>query len=459
MTTIAKTYKTALYILFALTCLTTRGGQTGSLNRVRIGPFFEYGQNEAGKHTFALRPLFSRVTTVDATNSTTEILWPISSFSNLNDHFRWRVAMAFGSDSDLKDDSSRYSFWVLPLYTQGRSFEGCSYRAIFPVYGKMVRLFDMEDIYFCMFPLYGRYRTSKGDTRQYAPWPFYRRSTNDKTDDARHSFFPFYGTHDTNRQNNKYILWPFWTEQEFIQEGNHGYAKMLFPVYAVTSTEKQHGWMAIPPFIGYSEMPGKNASRLRAPWPFVLIDHGPMERRAFWPVWGKKDTDGNRHSWYAIWPFLGGYGQELPGQTFKSRYLVPFYYSASRQLSDKKGVSESRYSRIWPLYSYRRQNEDAMLRIADLWPIQHGDAVERNWAPFWTLYTHKTRGESTENEILWGLAKWGHDYNGTTYGSIAGIFSWKCKKRYNEDLCSDSCEISDTPMNADTDKGATDDNP
>jgi hypothetical protein len=43
------------------------------------------------------------------------------------------------------------------------------------------------------------------------------------------------------------------------------------------------------------------------------------------------------------------------------------------------------------------------LRVLALWPLKHTPAVERNWAPLWSLYSRERVGDGIESELLWGL--------------------------------------------------------
>jgi hypothetical protein len=40
--------------------------------------------------------------------------------------------------------------------------------------------------------------------------------------------------------------------------------------------------------------------------------------------------------------------------------------------------------------------------------MKNTPAVERNWAPLWSLFTWRRQGSEVESELLWGLLRWGH---------------------------------------------------
>lgn len=404
-------------------CVSRADDTEGGAWRFRLGPVLEFGRDAAGVRTTAVRPLFSRVADPATRETLTEVIWPVAAAVRRDEQLYWRVVCALGSDADTTDPASRYSFWLLPVYTQGRSREGHDYAALFPLYGTIDQVMWMQDLTFVLFPLYLRYRTGQTE-REYMPWPFFRRAERDDGD-VRYSFFPFYGSSATTEQTGRYVFWPFWTEQVFRRDGQRGEAQMLFPIYASVHTEKEHGWMALPPFFGYSENLSNGVSRLRCPWPFIQIENGPVQRRSYWPVWGESRDD-DRRDWYAFWPLISGERHETPTQLFTSTQLVPFFYSQTR-LKRRNGeiIDRTHYARIWPIYSFRQTEATSSLRIAELWPVQHGGAVERNWAPFWTWYACITKGAACDRELLWGLVRWGGDGMGGRYGQLAGMVSWQ----------------------------------
>jgi hypothetical protein len=423
MSTSAKTSSVVLLVAALLGGAGRADETAAGAWRFRLGPVVEFGRNAEGVRTAAVRPLFSRVTDPAAREAVTDVLWPVASASRRDDRLRWRVGLALGSDADTTDPESRYSFWLLPVYTQGRSLTGHDYAALFPLFGDIDQVLWMEDVTFAFFPLYARYRSGHTDN-EYRPWPFYRRAVRDDGD-VRNSFFPLYGSSVTAEQTGRYVFWPFWTEQVFNGEKNHGSAEMLFPVYASVHTEREQGWMVLPPFFGRSVNLSNGLSRVRCPWPFVQLENGPIQRRSFWPAWGERRIDDQR-DWYAVWPLIGGERHESPTRLFTSTQVVPFYYSQTRsRLRGGEVVSRTHYERIWPLYSFRQEGMISQLRIAEFWPVQHGGAIERNWAPFWSWYVRAENGPACDRDLLWGLARWGTDGEGGRYGQLAGAVSWR----------------------------------
>ncbi len=81
---------------------------------------------------------------------------------------------------------------------------------------------------------------------------------------------------------------------------------------------------------------------------------------------------------------------------------------------DGNGVTTevfSRYFKFWPLFSYQRNEDILRFRALALWPIKNAPAIERNWAPLWSLYARERDGGRVETEVLWGLYRRQHSKN------------------------------------------------
>ncbi len=400
--------------------------------RFRLGPFLEFGRNEAGVEMRAVRPLYSSVTSAADDSGVRDVAWPAASFYRRGSHETGRILIAGWSIGSDAGADVRRSRWLFPLYMSGRTREDFSYQACFPFYGDIPELFSIQDIHFFLFPFYLRYRTSQTQ-RQFMPWPFVRRAERDDGD-IRYSFFPLYGSVKTDGMVQSYVFWPFWTQQMFEQEGRRGRAEMLFPIYARVKTESERSWMALPPFIyqgGVSNKTGVSTCT-RAPWPFVVHESGPgYTRESYWPVYGTKThtmRDSRARETYVLWPFINSESSSRPGVLFTSDRCFPFYFSDERVVAAGNGreAARDRYTRVWPLWSYQTKNDRFRLRLLELWPMKNGGGIERNWAPFWTWFVRTGAGASVrDTDVLWGLARWGETPQGGRYGQVSGLFSWR----------------------------------
>jgi hypothetical protein len=77
---------------------------------------------------------------------------------------------------------------------------------------------------------------------------------------------------------------------------------------------------------------------------------------------------------------------------------------------------------VWPLFAYREADGAFAFETLALWPQQHGGGITRCWSPFWTLYERNgNRDGAVDNDVLWGLARWGRGAKDERYFSLFGL--------------------------------------
>ncbi|MFU8780053.1 MAG: hypothetical protein ACNA71_03400, partial [Kiritimatiellia bacterium] len=116
---------------------------------------------------------------------------------------------------------------------------------------------------------------------------------------------------------------------------------------------------------------------------------------------------------------ISGRRTERPAEVLTRFRILPLWYYENVQKKVSADVTEaedvaslgagaesvSRYMRLWPLGVYRRADGHSLTRIPDLWPLRNTPAIERNWAPLWTLYRHERAQGRYLSELLWGLVR------------------------------------------------------
>ncbi len=417
----------------------------GRIDRTwRITPFIEFGETANGGKVTAVRPLYSRETLVngDKKRSETDVLWPIGSFRRRNDTLRWRLFPAFGEDYDVNDPNSRWNFWLLPLYFQGRTHDGEDYAALFPIYGEIRDFLTFDRIDFELFPLHATFSRSNVDGETWL-WPIFRRRKGDQFE--QFSVFPIYGVaRHTGSEDwtRHYICWPLWTDIEMRGPYAHGDGFVFFPFYGQIDMDRQKTRMIIPPF--FSLTTGVDGyRRLHAPWPFLQFEDSPdRTKRSIWPLCGWSETsDHSTSRWFALWPIFGGETVDYGSREVTRTYVNPIFYSERRKTESKKNGAplfeadnesqdaEPAVTRIWPLYSKRSGKDgSSLLRVPELYPLGRHASVERNWAPLWSLYTATADpAAGTRSELLWGIVSWGRNSTGGAHGSLWPIFDFDCK--------------------------------
>ena len=389
--------------------------------RFRIGPFFEIGRSREGLDLLAVRPLYSRVADTNARESISDVIWPWSSFHHRDDYFHWWAFPAFGKDENVRDPLSRHTFWLLPVYCEGRTRDGDDFAALFPIYGSIRDFIWLDELHFTLFPLHLQYRQGKQETESYL-WPIYFRETGPKRE--RFCIFPVYGTSTTATERSSFVLWPIWNQQVFDGPKRHGTTEMLFPVYASVDTDTQRGWMALPPFFSHMTMSNGETS-LRCPWPFYeTASKKDGEKDNIWPLWTHTEsTTGHRNT--IVWPIWWEASSDVGGRREQSETLVPFYHAARSEIrTGDRYVADLDYVRVWPFYSRNETPSGTRIRVPELTFMRDGQGIERNWAPFWSWYVQTEQGGACDHDVFWGLARWGRQCNNATYTQLGPLVAW-----------------------------------
>ena len=374
------------------------------VSRFRIGPVFEYRATRDGGTFWAVRPLWSRLSDPVSDTRVTDVVWPVGTFHRDREQSWWRMALAYGSDTDETRDDAAWSAAFFPLYFQGRTRAGEDYRALFPIYGHLPHVLLMDDIDFFLFPLFLNYEVNQVE-RDYYLWPVFSRM-GAESGVKRTGVFPLYGRTEKHDSSHLYAFWPFWNSAVYRGERNAGSSWMLFPLYGRVDREKEQQTLVVPPFFSHATTDA--AERWRLPWPFIETATTPTSRkRSFWPLYGDVERE-DELRWYAVWPLIERFNLKTKGgRTERSRFF-PFYVGETVYKKDKGGreYESERYTRVWPFYASESSVSGTHLRTLELSLIRYSGGLERNWAPFWTLYERTEQGGEVAHDALWGLLQY-----------------------------------------------------
>lgn len=390
-----------------------------------LGPLFEYRATEAGDTFRAVRPLGCRLVDPPARRELREWLWPLGMWKVFRGETDWRFLNAFGHDFDHAKADSRYRYTLFPVVFGGRDKQLSRYFAVFPLGGTIHEFLGRDRILFVLFPLYAR-SSIKDTVTHDVLWPLV--SWTHGGDVERFRVFPFYGRSvNEGRWVKHFVLWPVWTSVRYEYPGSEGGGFILFPLLGRVDVPEQQTWMVLPPLFRWTS--GKDRDVVHCPWPFFQYSSGDVNKLYLWPLWGRKsfrrgsdtagaspdgdgpgsDSKAEIRSSFFLWPLCSTFRARRGGGVLERFAVVPVWFSetvtAVRE-EPEGGETEDvrrRYVKIWPLASYRREQDESRFRMLALWPLKQTGGIERNYAPLWTLYSHVRVDGAAEDELLWGL--------------------------------------------------------
>ena len=374
--------------------------------RFRLGPLFERHVTREGGTFTAVRPFYSKTDDPVSGERVDDALWPLATFHRTREQRWWRVLNAFGH-RDIQDaDQPDWMFCIFPFYTQGETRQGDDYWSLFPFHGYLPHMVLMDDIHYTLFPFYFRYSVNAVE-RQYYFWPFYSETQEPDNPDVWHSgVFPFYGKTVKRAETNLYAFWPFWVSATYTEPQNSGNAWILFPLMAQIQREKLCQWWILPPFFGYGK--STTSEQWRLPWPFVVLrQENEARSRSFWPFYSDL-FDGDHRRYTGGWILFSHEVNSVKGVRSDRLRLFPFYTDEEVYAHDEHTGAEylrEHYLRVWPFFTYLKTPSRSGFRTLELNPVRYSGGIERNWAPFWTIYSrhHDFRKHRIEHDGVWGI--------------------------------------------------------
>ncbi len=392
----------------------------GNEHRKILGPVLEKIETPEGWRFSAVRPFTVGWNNEGDGFQRREILWPVARSTRNDNAFSWRFLLTFSTDWDVTDPESRARLWVLPFWFSGRDKDGQSYRALFPLGGSIREFMFWDEVRFFLFPLRVESRARNNRASSWL-WPLISRTEGPRVD--RFRIFPLYGYSEIEGLSRKiFVLWPFWTQARFDHPKSNGRGWMLFPIAGHLELTDQESWWILPPFFRLAV--GEEQNRLFGPWPFLQRESGQTQKFYLWPLFGSK-TIGNTTREFLIWPL--GFRERIQAPTHETRrmWFVPFYQYFRTTPVAGAAVEDFQYRKIWPIYSHLRREQGQVQRTVfpDLNPFRRGP-IDRNYAPFWQIYTREQVHDAVDTEILWGLWRSGSRGEHSRHRSLFPLVSW-----------------------------------
>ena len=344
---------------------------------------------------FALFPLYMYMSVNDV--RTYDVLWPLISRTTGHDVSRFRFFPFYGQSSKGNVWTKRFVLWPIWTsahynYPDGQTGGGF---VLFPLFGH-TKLTDQET-WMLLPPFFRWSRNDKGYHSGNLPWPFiqYASGKNEKF-----CIWPLWGTRHSGNGNirSSFFIWPIGStlDEDRVDYDLHRFS--LFPLAFYESKTEKKG-------IGgqVSAVTGTAAAKdCRPP-----IEQKPEDKTSATNVMAQtSEVDSSS-----------------PSNT-PTEYAGAPESAASEEGVQVNNAKSGRFFKLWPLASYQREDEAIRIRFLDLWPGKSLPAVERNFAPFWTLYSHVRVEGASEDELLWGFFRRSNDNKGGRHLSLFPLFSF-----------------------------------
>lgn len=361
------------------------------LAAIQIGPFFEKRDDY-----LAVRPFYAKE------ESVTDIMWPL-----FTSHENWWRALLFIHYQENPAESS-YQFSILPFWFNGKTRNGETYAGLFPFYGEHPHIMLMNDLKFCLWPIWHKYSMPRRGafedkvTTQSILFPFISFS-----DDQSWGVWPFYGIKNRRESIHQYALWPFVTWANYREDrdtSGAGTSWMVWPLCGSIERERENQTLILPPFFSFTEiLPKKNTLnskpyfRIRCPWPFIEYEEmAKRNRLSIWPIYE------------SIKNYTFGDG-ELTSSTKRFGWkLIELYDDETRVFPFLVTRKDKSYFRLWPFCEIQTDNSQQVkyTRFLSLNPIRHSPQINRNWSKFWTFYECIENPVCSHHSLFWGLIRW-----------------------------------------------------
>ncbi|WP_372846045.1 hypothetical protein [Pontiella sp.] len=399
-------------------------GAASAFAQIDGDPLYVKQAETNGASFLAWRPFYSH-TVEDAERWRKDYLWPLYTQKGFKEETYGRI-LFFGYSTDFGDErTGRDRTWILPFWYSGTSAQGEDYRAVFPFGGTIREFLGRDSISFALWPLYAKSQVNDVESTTWL-WPLFSKTHGEGVD--RFRALPFYSTSTLEGEFvKKSYLWPLVNTVEYTNDRNPGGGFIIVPVYGRVKTERADNYWLVAPFFRY--MSSDNQWIVNAPWPFIQLADGEMHKRIFWPFYGKKRY-GTLTKQYWLWPLLWNDTAEYPHYNRHRKRAVPFvHYHAdvvTRPTPEfETGDVVSRYWKIWPLMSWERNLDRSRFRTLDLWPLRNTPGIERNWAPWWTLYRRMEVEGEIGHHLLWGLYRQTQDDEQFEWSLLKGLAGYK----------------------------------
>jgi hypothetical protein len=386
-----------------------------------MGPFY-YSELKESQKLWAIPPLFSWTRDPEVDSEEIDFVYPILTYDRFGEQYRWQLFQLLSfSGGRTQRETERDRFTLFPFYFQQRSSDPSqNYTAFFPFYGHLQNRLFRDEIFFVMFPAYGRTRKKDVVTENYLYplfhvrhgmgldgwqfWPFYGREHKDVTT-LTNGFgdVEIRGGHDRG-----FVFWPLFLQQtNGIGTENPSRTLGSLPLFSIERSPQRDVTTVIWPFFSKIDDREKKYWEWQAPWPFVIVARGEGKTATrVVPLFGHGHNT-NLESIFYFWPFYKcNRVHSEPLDRVRTRILL-FLYSDTIARNTETGVFEQRTD-FFPFYHYRHDfNGNTRVQVLSILEpfVANNKSIERDYSPLWSFWRSETnpKTSATSQSLLWNL--------------------------------------------------------
>lgn len=433
-----------------------------------FGPLF-YRRQTPDEVTFAIPPLFSRLSSPSTDSEEIDFGYPILTYERFGQEYRWQLfqLLSFSGGAD-QSATNAHKFTLFPFYFQQRSLDPKqNYTALFPLVGRLQGRIFRSEIEFALWPLYLK-TTRHGAASDLPDDPFtapaYRFLSARRGETTTYNFvypifhlrygeglhgwqlWPLIGheekvvTQQTNSwgdvvtipgHRRDFLLWPIWYDQHRnIGSDNPERVQGFVPFYHFLRSSGRDSTSYLWPFgPTITDDRTRKYREVDAPWPFIVFARGEGKTAdRVWPFYSRVSNT-NLTSKFVLWPL---YKQNLlhsaPLERSRTRILF-FLYSDTVEKNSDTGKSKSRQD-FWPLFTSRREFDGrTRLQVLSLLEplLPQSKSIERNYSPVWSLWRseHNPVSQASSQSFLWNLYRRETRLDAKKCSLLFGLFQYE----------------------------------
>lgn len=405
-------------VLCSLILVTFGGTPAGHAQELLFPPFFSCEENGDGRSfralgpivefsgtTAAVRPLYYR----DRPERTTFFLYPLGKDTPGHAHF-----IPF---MRARKDRDHPTFDLFPYFSG--TWEGTTYRGIFPIHGRMYNRYGLDEASFLLWPLYSR-TVSSGEVTHSFLWPVFSWRQG-----AMFKVFPLYGHEDDAASRYTFFLWPVFHHERGTDRSMVAALPLFRYEHGPASFSASFLW----PLFTYNRDDGSGHRSADFPWPLVRSASGGYEETRFFPLYWERNEGPVYRFRSVLWPLWTRSSSGGPAGE-QERVTSVLILNRLTEKTTRDGIMSGSLT-IWPLAHFSRHDGQRAWYAPAVLPFYSLEGFDNTWGEILTLARGSTAEGSARVSILWRSLYWERDA-GTTRWSFLFLASRSSSPGYSQ---------------------------